>query len=83
MATLFTVEGEEKTVEPKGDTFSLEELQKYVEGYVEIVTLKDNKLLAVNEEGRLKNLPVNIPASRTAKMLIVGPALLLESEQIE
>ena len=79
MATLFTVEGEEKTVEPKGDTFSLEELQKYVEG----VTLKDNKLLAVNEEGRLKNLLVNIPASRTAKMLIVGPALLLESEQIE
>ena len=38
---------------------SLEEMQKFVGGYVEALELKNGHTLYVNEEGRMKDLPVN------------------------
>jgi hypothetical protein len=38
---------------------SLEEMQKFVGGYVEALELKNGHTMYVNEEGRLKDLPVN------------------------
>ena len=38
---------------------SLENFQRYVEGYIETVTLMEDLVIICNEEGRLKGLPYN------------------------
>ena len=58
---------------------SLEEAQKFVEGFVEMVYLRDSQLL-VNEEGLLKGLAVNERASLKAQRVIVGNALILKGQ---
>lgn len=63
-------------VKPEGKKFSLEELQKYVGGYVELIRLPQGDLY-VDEDGTLKGLPVNIPASTIAGRMIVGDVLLV------
>lgn len=76
-------------VEPKnGADFSLEELQEFVGGYIEIIDLFDGTLMVINEEGKLKDLPFNIPAtliySKKYGMqdYIVGNALVCDKSQI-
>ena len=60
MAKVIPVVGEPYEVQPKnGKFFELEELQKIVEGYIEIVRLDNGKLMVVNEEGKLAGLPFN------------------------
>lgn len=40
-------------IKPKNGTdFELEEVQKYVDGYIEIVQLTDEQIMIVNEEGK-------------------------------
>jgi len=50
-------------VEPKGETFSLEEMQEQVGGYIEVLEWRtiDNKIHVIigDEEGRIKNRPIN------------------------
>jgi hypothetical protein len=46
-----------------GSTFKLRELQKIVGGYVEVVQLDGDHVLVVNEEGKLRNLPLNEAAT--------------------
>ncbi|MDT3388898.1 MAG: DUF3846 domain-containing protein [Bacteroidota bacterium] len=79
-------------VKPKGETFSLEELQKFVGGYIEIVYLADGKLcMVVNEEGKINHLPMNPIATRLFNLFttgapydyIVGNVLICESNEIE
>ena len=55
---------------------SLEDAQRMVGGYVEMLQLGHAQLL-VNEHGRLRNLPVNDAASHIAGQTIVGHAVLL------
>ena len=66
---------EAKAKEPKLVTLteqaSLEELQKVVGGFVEVVTLADGRQLVCNEDGQSKGLPLNIEAS--SLMNKVGP----------
>lgn len=50
--------GEEVTP-ADGKQFTLEELQKYVGGYIERIELGNNLAMYVNEEGALKKLPIN------------------------
>lgn len=53
MARLIKTDGSEKEISPKNGTdFSLEELQKYVDGYIEIIPMDDGNILVVNEEGK-------------------------------
>lgn len=60
MATLYTVDGTIKEVTPsKKKKFSLEELQGFVDGYIEVLRLTDKKMLVVNEEGIFQGLPFN------------------------
>lgn len=59
---------------------SLEEAQRLVGGFVEMITLDDGDQLLVDEDGRIKGLPVNSIATLIAKRLIVGRALLLCGE---
>lgn len=72
---------------PDGKFFSLKQLQDYVGGYIELIFLRDgsNRVMVVNEEGKLHGLPSNPIASNVlhnAKSLgedfIVGDALLCD-----
>ena len=70
--------------------FTLEELQGLVEGYIEIVTLTENTIMVVNEEGK-GIFPKNVKATVMAKALgaifpedyIAGNALLCASDMVK
>ena len=84
MALHIKASGEAAEAMPKNGTdFSLEELQGFVKGYIEIVYLSNDKFLVVNEEGKLMGLPINDYATGIANQLIVGDVLLCDSEQIK
>lgn len=52
-AKVYTDYGIQMAVVPgNGETFSLEEVQTIVEGYVEVVRLDDNTIMCVNEDGK-------------------------------
>ena len=61
---------------------TLEEAQKIVGGYVEMVrspTQRDWQIL-VNEEGLLRGLPFNDEATELCGTGIVGPAIVLKGD---
>ena len=52
-AYLIDVHDNIEEVSPEvGREFSLEEVQRLVEGYIEVVRLKDEAIMIVNEEGK-------------------------------
>ena len=59
-SVVVTASGEKRFVNPKEKVFSLEELQKIVGGYIEIISLPNlKKKIVLNEEGKINNLPIN------------------------
>lgn len=58
MLMVFKANGEISQLKPKDKKVSLEELQKVVGGYVEILPM-GNKFVICDEEGKLKNSPLN------------------------
>jgi hypothetical protein len=79
--TLISANGGEKVVMPaNGTDFKLREVQKMVGGYVEVVRLRDGRIMLVDEEGLLKGLPLNRAASRMAGRPIVGEALVMPDD---
>lgn len=89
MATIYGTDGSIKEVQPKNGTdFSLEELQGVVDGYVELIGLSDDRLMVVNEEGKLIGLPINGNATVLARLegyddIIVGDVLVCDSAMIK
>lgn len=82
MAKYYEIGQPTREIKPRnGKKFRLEEAQKLVGGWVEMVHLYNGKILLVNEEGRIKNLPYNEPVSLYAGMRIVGNAILCEYHQ--
>ena len=80
-AELYKATGEVKIVAPAdGISFTLGELQGFVEGYIELLQTKDNRLMVVNEEGRIMNLPPNFKATKLYKFndCIFGDVLVCE-----
>ncbi len=71
MARLIKSSGE---VIPNVDISSLKKMQDLVQGYIEFVYLNE-KLLVVNEEGLIMNLPQNKQATEIAGHPIVGDAI--------
>lgn len=65
MAELIKTNGDVIEITPEnGKIFTLEEAQKYVDGYyVELVKLKHHEMLICNEEAICYNLPYNHIAS--------------------
>ncbi len=65
MALHIKADGTVETVQPqKGRHFTLPELQRYVGGYIELVPcVSPNRQMFINEEGKLKGLPVNLKAT--------------------
>ena len=84
MAQLIRPNGSETLREPaQGESFTLEELQALVGGYIEIVRrLPDGQLMVVDEEGRMKGKPPNGVASRLAGQFIVGDTLILDDKEM-
>lgn len=65
------------------DEMSLEEMQKAVGGYIEIVGSYHNKYIIADEEGLLKNKPVNFKASYLCYRPIVGDVLLINKNKMK
>ena len=85
------VEGEPNIIAPQnGEDFSLEELQKAVDGYIEIVRLMNDLILVVNDEGKFTK-PMNVIATfiaHTHKAIaandyIAGDVVVCPSEMVK
>ncbi len=84
MAKWIKTSGEIVDVQPKNGTdFSLNELQGFVGGYIEVVGLDDGKLMVVNEEGKINGLCINSEATLLSRYdIIVGDVLVCDSREI-
>jgi hypothetical protein len=78
MARIIKADNTVTTVKPPKGSFTLEELQAAVGGYIEVVRVpnSENLILVVNEEGLLKKLPLNEQATLLAQQPIVGDVVL-------
>ena len=89
MATIIKISGKRENIEPAdGKVFTLKELQKAVDGYIQIVHLNQGeyvgKLMVVDEDGKLKtDAKLNNEASRIAGQRIVGQVIIINRNQIE
>jgi hypothetical protein len=95
MATRWKVDGTSQVVFPKnGRDFSLEELKFYIGGgYIELVNLDSGSWMVVDENGKLKHLPVNRNATKVylgtaakngyASDVIVGDILVCSKSEIK
>lgn len=91
MATLIRTNGSEEQVRPAdGKYFTLEELQRYVGGFIEAVALPNGKTMIVNEEGKLDNLPYNQRATLLGAAAgtmpgdeVMGDVLVLSDDEWE
>ena len=90
MAKLIKPNGEEQEVFPVyGKTFSLEELQSYVGGYIEPLYFGDGRIMFFDEDGKFKNYEVNQKATTMAQQYsgiapwdyIVGTAIITEKHE--
>jgi hypothetical protein len=82
MAKLITEDGMTREVIPSnGESFTLEEMQRFVGGLIEPVYLDDERIILVNEEGLLLNMPVNMRASMLVGFPLAGPALLVSGKE--
>ena len=85
MATLIKSDGTSTEVNPKNKKhFSLEELQKFVDGYIQLVNTTDGRLMVVYEEGKLNKLPENKIATELCRhSLIVGDVLVCKQNEVK
>ena len=86
MAKIIKTNGSIIEVEPKNGTdFQLDEMREIIGGgYIEITQTKNDKLMVVDEEGKLKGFEPNFSATEHHKYndLIVGNVLICEPNQI-
>ena len=65
-------------ISPKNGTeYTLEELQGFVGGYIELVPMSGSRYAVVNEEGILAGLDLNPGASLLLGQGIVGPCAIV------
>lgn len=90
MAEIIKANGERESIEPKnGKDFKLDELREIVNGWVEVVWLPNDKIMIVNEDGKLLDLPINQEATTIYQKtfgfndMIVGDVLLCDANQVE
>ena len=70
MAKLIRNDGTEETVRPKnGKSFTLDELQSFVEGYIEAVSLPDDMTMWLNEEGKFDPKTMFRPNEKASRIL--------------
>lgn len=70
MATIIKSNGQKTSVTPHNSErgFRLDEMQKVVGGYIEIVNIptaaKQHRIMVINENGKLERMPVNRRATK-------------------
>ena len=90
-----TKASEFKIIEDSKDEPSLKEAQEFVGGYVEGITFPNGDYLIINEEGKIKNLPLNPEATALWRAtftkeeysfgyddFVVGPAILIKAKAL-
>lgn len=89
-AKLYKADGTILEVVPaNGTDFQLEELQKIIGGYIEIISLSESQIMVLNEEGKLNNLLYNEEATKLFQKayktndFIVGDVLVCDSEMVQ
>ena len=81
---IFEPDGTVISVTPENDySFSLEELQHIVNGWIEILTVSDRIKIVMNEEGRPLHLPLNVKASLTFGVELRGAVLACQRTKLE
>ena len=70
---LITTSGETRTID---DAWTLAKLQGLVGGYIEKIDLPDRRVALIDEEGRIKGLPLNKVASGIVGQPLVGPVVI-------
>ena len=96
METLNTKESEFKIITDSKDEPDLKAAQEFVGGYVEGIPFPNGDYLIVNEEGKLRNLPLNEEATKLwkdtfdndnyitgRKDFVVGPAILIKKKALK
>jgi len=91
MAKWIKANGSVETVEPRnGNNFTLDELKKFVNGYIQVINLpNDYKYLVCNEEGKLLGLYENRQATDILVLgngimdVVVGDVLVCDYDQIK
>jgi hypothetical protein len=65
MALLIKADGTTTTIAPRdGKRFTIEEMQKLVDGYVQVVKTKAGELLICDEDGKPRGKPLNAEATK-------------------
>ena len=89
-AKLYKVDGSIKEVRPRnGKTFQLEEMQRFVGGYIEVINMGVKKFMIVNAEGKISGLPVNFVATELYKKqkgyheLFVGNVIICDKSYVK
>ncbi len=85
-----------KIIEDSKDEPNLKEAQEFVGGYVEGITFPNGDYLIINEEGKLRNLPLNEEATKLWRAtftkdkyafgyddFVVGPAILIKKDALK
>lgn len=64
----------------RSDLDDLDFFHKYIKGFIEIVRLHDDVVMIVDDEGKMKGLPLNKAATclYNCDDIIVGPALVMK-----
>jgi hypothetical protein len=91
-----TTEPEFKIIKNNKDEPDLKSAQDFVGGYVECITFPNGDVLIVNEEGKLKNLPLNPEGTALWRMTftkdkyafgyddwVSGPAILIKHKALK
>jgi hypothetical protein len=80
-----------KSIKPASGDFSLAEIYQHIGDPIQVVRMSSDTLMLVNDEGRLKGLPLNIRASALYQMIhpdphcsdvIVGDVILCPSSML-
>ena len=89
-AKIIYTDKEAEDYTPKnGKMFELDELQGIVGGWIEIIRLKDGRIIVINEEGKSKDKAVNIPATNIMRRdhyttdYIVGTAIVCDDDMVD
>lgn len=90
MAVIYKANGERETVFPdNGKDFKLEQLQKIVGGYIDMLGVGGDEIMVFNDEGKLMGLPFNREATEIYQKafqtddFIVGDVLVCKDNEIE
>lgn len=91
MATLIKSDGTKTEIQPQNGTyFKLEELQKYVDGNIDIINLRNGEILVINDNGK-DFYPTNKTATEIAHKhnaifyydWIDGDVILCKNEEVQ